>query len=215
MKEVANERIFNIGLLLEDVYQEHNASAILRSCDALGFSNVHTIENYNQLKVNPEISMGADKWLVMNQISDQSKSASADHLKKLKKLGFTIAATSLNEKSVHIENLDLKKPLLLVFGTELNGISDSAISEADVTVKLPMYGFTQSYNVSVSVAMSLQLIRQKVQPQFTTSKIKRDALLAYWMLSNSRYAVTAMNQKKFDSKELVTKLKEFILFHHE
>ena len=215
MKEVANERIFNIGLLLEDVYQEHNASAILRSCDALGFSNVHTIENYNQLKVNPEISMGADKWLVMNQISDQGKSASADHLKKLKKLGFTIAATSLNEKSVHIENLDLKKPLLLVFGTELNGISDSAISEADVTVKLPMYGFTQSYNVSVSVAMSLQLIRQKVQPQYSASKIKRDALLAYWMLSNNRYAVTAMNQKKFDSKELVTKLKDFILFHHE
>ena len=215
MKEVANERIFNIGLLLEDVYQEHNASAILRSCDALGFSNVHTIENYNQLKVNPEISMGADKWLVINRISDQRKSASADHLKKLKRLGFTIAATSLNEKSIHIENLDFKKPLLLVFGTELNGISDSAISEADVTVKLPMYGFTQSYNVSVSVAMSLQLIRQKVQPQYSASKIKRDALLAYWMLSNNRYAVTAMNQKKFDSKELVTKLKDFILFHHE
>lgn len=215
MKEVANERIFSIGLLLEDVYQEHNASAILRSCDALGFSNVHTIENYNQLKVNPEISMGADKWLVMNRISDKGESASADHLKELKRLGFTIAATSLNEKSVHIENLDFKKPLLLVFGTELNGISESAISEADVTVRLPMYGFTQSYNVSVSVAMSLQLIRQKVQPQNSTSKIKRDALLAYWMLSNSRYAVTAMNQKKFDSKELVTKLKEFILFHHE
>ena len=86
MKEVANERIFSIGLLLEDVYQEHNASAILRSCDALGFSNVHTIENYNQLKVNPEISMGADKWLVINRISDQSKSASADHLKNLKDL---------------------------------------------------------------------------------------------------------------------------------
>ena len=215
MKDVANERIFNIGLLLEDVYQEHNASAILRSCDALGFSNVHTIENYNQLKVNPEISMGADKWLVMNRISDKGESASADHLKKLKRLGFTIAATSLNEKSIHIENLDFKKPLLLVFGTELNGISDSAISEADVTVKLPMYGFTQSYNVSVSVAMSLQLIRQKVQPQYSASKIKRDALLAYWMLSNNRYAVTAMNQKKFDSKELVTKLKDFILFHHE
>ena len=215
MKEVANERIFSIGLLLEDVYQEHNASAILRSCDALGFSNVHTIENYNQLKVNPEISMGADKWLVINRISDQSKSASADHLKKFKRLGFTIAATSLNEKSVHIEDLDFEKPLLLVFGTELNGISDSATSEADVTVKLPMYGFTQSYNVSVSVAMSLQLIRQKVQPQYSASKIKRDALLAYWMLSNSRYAVTAMNQKKFDSKELVTKLKEFILYHHE
>ena len=203
MKEVANERIFSIGLLLEDVYQEHNASAILRSCDALGFSNVHTIENYNQLKVNSEISMGADKWLVINRISDQSKSASADHLKKLKRLGFTIAATSLNEKSVHIEDLDFKKPLLLVFGTELNGISDSAISEADVTVKLPMYGFTQSYNVSVSVAMSLQLIRQTVQPQYSASKIKRDALLAYWMLSNSRYAVTAMNQKNLTVKNLL------------
>lgn len=215
MKQVANARIFSIGLLLEDVYQEHNASAILRSCDALGFSNVHTIENHNQLKVNPEISMGADKWLVMNRIGDQRESASADYLRKLKGLGFTIAATSLDVKSVHLEDLDLKKPLLLIFGTELNGISDSAISEADVTVKLPMYGFTQSYNVSVSVAMSLQFIRQKIQPQYSASKIKRDALLAYWMLSNSRYATTAMNQKKIDSKELFTKLKDFILFHHE
>lgn len=215
MRQVANERVFSIGLVLEDVYQEHNASAILRSCDALGFSNVHTIEKYNELKINPEISMGADKWLVMNRIREQRESTSSDYFKKLKRLGFTIAATSLNERSIHLEELDLKKPLLLVFGTELNGISNSAISEADLTVKLPMYGFTQSYNVSVSVAMSLQLIRQNIEPQLTTSKIKQDALLAYWMLMNSRYATTAMDQKKFDSKELVTKLREFILFHHE
>jgi tRNA (guanosine-2'-O-)-methyltransferase len=215
MKQVASSRIFNIGLLLEDVYQEHNASAILRSCDALGFSNVHTIENNNQFKINPEISMGADKWLVINRIRSNKSSASADYLKKLKSKGVRIAATSLNDKSINIQDLNLKDPLLLIFGTELNGISDSAISQADVSVKLPMHGFTQSYNVSVSVAMSLQIIRYKLQPQFKVSKIKIDALLAYWMLKNSKYASSAMNQKNFDSKELIHKLKEFLLFQHE
>ncbi|MDF1658257.1 MAG: RNA methyltransferase [Verrucomicrobiales bacterium] len=148
--EVLSERTRHFTVMLEDIYQPHNASACLRSCECLGVQDVHIVETRNEYRPNNEVSMGSSKWLTMHRYRT-TKSA----LDTVKNKGYRIVATTPNEDGYDLTTLPLDQPVALLFGTEEEGLTEEALAAADDTMRLPMYGFTQSYNISVTVAVSL------------------------------------------------------------
>ena len=159
---IASERTNYLTVVLENVFQEHNASAVLRSCDCFGIQNLHVIEKENQYKVQRDIALGAGRWVdVFNY--DQGDNPTLDCLQKLKEKGYKIVATTPHEKDCLISDLDLSQPVALVFGTERKGISKVVEDMADEFVKIPMYGFTESFNVSVSAAITLNVLRERLE----------------------------------------------------
>lgn len=158
---IASERTNYLTVVLENVFQEHNASAVLRSCDCFGIQNLHVIEKDNQYKVQRDIALGAGRWVdIFNY--DKGDNPTLDCLQKLKGKGYKIVATTPHEKDCLISDLDLSHPVALVFGTERKGISKVVEGMADEFVKIPMYGFTESFNVSVSAAITLNVLRERL-----------------------------------------------------
>lgn len=158
---IASERTKHITVAIENVYQEHNASAVLRSCDCFGLQEMHVIEKDNQYKVQRDIALGAGRWVDMFNYN-QGTQVTKDCINKLKSKGYTIVATTPHTENT-IYDLDLSKPIALVFGTERRGISEEVEKMADTFVKIPMYGFTESFNISVSVAIILNTLRQRLE----------------------------------------------------
>jgi tRNA (guanosine-2'-O-)-methyltransferase len=158
---IAAERTKHITLAIENVYQEHNASAVLRSCDCFGIQELHVIEKDNQYKVQRDIALGAGRWVDMYNFNEGNH-VTKDCIDKLKSKGYTIVATTPHTENT-IHNLDISKPIALVFGTERRGISQEVEEMADTFVKIPMYGFTESFNISVSAALILHTLRERLE----------------------------------------------------
>lgn len=160
-ERIAAQRTRHLTVVLENIYQEHNASAVLRSCESFGVQELHAVESKNQYKIQRDIARGAGKWTELYNYSD------GDPLKNcltgLKARGFALAALTPDADSYSIFDVPLDKPLALIFGTEWAGISDTAREMADMTVNIPMVGFTESFNVSVSVALTLQALRHRLE----------------------------------------------------
>ncbi|MBL7891728.1 MAG: RNA methyltransferase [Bacteroidia bacterium] len=159
--DVINNRTRHITIVLEDIYQPHNASAVLRSCDCFGIQDVHIIENKNQYTVNQDIALGSSKWLNLIKYKNHPNNTLAC-INDLKKKGYRIVATSPHKEDNIIQELDITSKTALVFGTELKGISDEVMQHADGFVKIPMYGFTESFNISVSAALCLHTLVHKL-----------------------------------------------------
>lgn len=144
-----------ITVVLEDLFQPHNASAVLRSCDCFGIQDVHIIENRNKYEVNPEVELGAAQWLSMyryNKVDNNTHEA----VTKLKSDGYRIVATTPHTDDCDIGDFDLSAgKTAILFGTEMKGLSQGALDLADEYVKIPMMGFTESFNISVSAAIVL------------------------------------------------------------
>lgn len=157
----ASERTRYFTIVLENMFQMHNASAVMRSCDCFGVQDLHVIEDRNEYKVDREIAMGAGKWVDLHQYT--SKNATEECLKSLKEKGYKIIATTPHESNITVHDLDLSQKTALVFGTELEGLTKEAFELADGYVHLPMYGFTESFNVSVSAALTMHTVRQRLE----------------------------------------------------
>ena len=159
---IAADRTKHLTVVMENIYQEHNASAVLRSCDCFGLQDLHVIEKDNTYKIQRDIALGAGRWVDMHNYDD-SENVTKDCLNDLKLKGYKIVATTPHTDSQTIYDLDLTQPIALVFGTERRGISEEVIEMADEFVKIPMYGFTESFNISVSVAIVLNTLRQRLE----------------------------------------------------
>lgn len=181
--ELIQHRTRHVTVVLEDIYQTHNASAVLRSCDCFGVQDVHIIENKNKYELNPDVELGSHKWLSLHRYNKQEHNT-LECIQSLKQKGYKIIATTPHpqtaeenseqkKKSCTIEKLDLTNKIALVFGTELNGITNVVSNEADSFVKIPMYGFTESFNISVSAAICLYEL---------TARLRKSDLK--WHLSN-------------------------------
>lgn len=151
-------RTRHITVVLEDIYQAHNASAVLRSCDCFGVQDVHVVENRNHYVPNGDVSMGSDKWV--DYFKYRSISEAYDYLHHK---GYRVVATLPHENDTMITDLDVSQPIALAFGTELTGLSEEAVRGADDYVKIPMYGFTESFNISVCAALSLFYLTEKMR----------------------------------------------------
>lgn len=159
---IIQHRMRYLTVAIEDVFQPHNASAVLRSCDCFGVQDVHIIENRNQYEVNPKVAMGASKWITMHRYNAYQNNT-LQCFRALREQGYRIVATTPHENDCMIHELPVNSKIALVFGTELDGLSDLALKEADAFVSLPMYGFTESFNVSVSAALAMYHITEKIR----------------------------------------------------
>lgn len=151
-------RTRHIAVVLEDVYQSHNASAVLRSCDCFGVQDVHVVEAHNAFNPAGDVAVGSSKWVDYYRHSSIQQAYS-----HLRKQGYRIVATLPHENDQMIGDLDISQPTALVFGTELTGLTQEAIDGADAYVKIPMYGFTESFNISVCAALSLFSLTERMR----------------------------------------------------
>ena len=161
-----------ITLVLEDIFQAQNASAVIRSCDCFGVQDLHVIENHNEYHLNPDVVMGASKWMNLHRYNKEERNTLST-ITKLKNQGYRIIATSPHSNDILLPDFDLTKgKAAFFFGTELTGLSDEVMNNADEFVKIPMYGFTESFNISVSAAIVLNHL---------TTELRRSDI--YWQLS--------------------------------
>lgn len=180
---IIKDRTRHITVVLENLFQPHNAAAVLRSCDCFGVQDVHVIENSNQYAPNKEIDMGSSKWLNINRYN-QKEENTIDCINELKRQGYKIVATTPHTDDCGIDELPVDQPIALLFGTEKSGLTAEALEASDAYVKLPMYGFTESYNISVSVALALFNVTERMRKdesiQWQLSEQEQDAIRLQW-----------------------------------
>jgi tRNA (guanosine-2'-O-)-methyltransferase len=160
--EILRFRTRHLTIVLEDIFQPHNASAVLRTCDCFGLQTVHIIENRNKYQVNPDVALGASKWLDLVKHNQQNENT-ADCISILKAQGYRIVATSPHQHSHTPESLPLREKTALLFGTEMTGLSSIALEMADDYITIPMVGFTESLNISVSAAIFIQTLTARLR----------------------------------------------------
>jgi tRNA (guanosine-2'-O-)-methyltransferase len=182
--KVIAERINHIHIVLEDIYQAHNASAVLRSVDCFGIQNVHFIETRNFYKVSDDVALGASQWLTIHRHKNTKET-----LSELKQQGFKIVATTPHKNDKTIYDFNLTQKFALVFGTEKEGISQDISDMADEFVKIPMYGFTESFNISVCAAMCMNEFSNKIRTQIPNpylSLLEQQDIYIQWLLKSIR-----------------------------
>ena len=187
-EELIQKRTKYLTVVLENIYQPLNASAVLRSCDCFGIQDVHVIENYNEFKPDREVAMGASNWLTVNRY-DVNENNTLDCIQSLKNKGYRIVATSPHNSQTDLINFDLSKgKTALFFGTELEGLSDVVLENADEHLHIPMYGFTESFNLSVSAAICLYEMRMKMEKEnikWQLTEDEKNQVLLNWL----RYSI--------------------------
>jgi tRNA (guanosine-2'-O-)-methyltransferase len=157
---IAADRTRYLTVVLENVQKDHNASAVLRSCDCFGIQDLHTIEKGTDYAIRREIAKGAGNWVDIHSHSTGDY-PELECIQELKSKGYKIVSTSPHTEKT-IFDIELDQPLALVFGTERKGISEIIRKESDDLVRIPMYGFSESFNVSVSVAIMLNTLRERL-----------------------------------------------------
>lgn len=158
-------RTYHITIVLEDIFQPHNASAVLRSCDCFGIQQINVIENRNEYQVNPDVALGASKWVNLVRYNDPEMDNSQLCLDQLRTKGYRILATTPDPQAQDINTVGLDDKVALFFGTEQEGLSQSVLEQADHRVKIPMYGFTESFNISVSAAIVMHNLTSRLHKQ--------------------------------------------------
>ncbi len=223
MQAVLEERTRYLTVVLEDIYQPHNASAVLRSCDSCGVQDVHVLEKRNSYRVNPGVELGTAQWLTLRRYRlDHESPASGvsgggaggslsselaegsgatvttpnpvrSSLTDLRARGYRIVATTPHTEDVGLQEFDLSRgKVALCFGTEMEGLSEELLAEADEYLRIPMYGFVESFNISVSAAIILYTLTQRLRTQEETpwrlTEDERQELLLDWLRSSVKQA---------------------------
>lgn len=187
-EELIQKRTTYLTVVLENIYQPLNASAVLRSCDCFGIQDVHVIENYNEFEPDREVAMGASNWLTVNRYN-KNENNTLDCIQSLKNKGYRILATSPHNSQTDLINFDLSKgKTALFFGTEVEGLSNIVLENADEHLHIPMYGFTESFNLSVSAAICLYEMRMKMEKEnikWHMTEDEKNQVLLNWL----RYSI--------------------------
>ena len=196
-KKVLNERTKYITVVLEDIHHPHNASAVIRSCDCFGIQNAHIIENKYEYDINPFVVKGASKWVNIKKYNKE-KNNTLNCINKLKEDGYRIIATSPHASDKDLGDLDLSAgKVALVFGTEETGISNIVKENADEFIKIPMVGFTESFNISVCAAICLNELSNKARKEginFKLTEEEKAHLTMEWLIKSTR------NPKKLEKE---------------
>ncbi len=182
-KIIANRTRY-ITVALEDIYQPQNASAVLRTCDCFGIQDVHIIENENQYTINPKVALGASKWLNLKRYNELSNNT-LQAIQELRNKGYRIVATTPHTNDTELSEFDLSKgKFALFFGSEKPGLSQIVMDNADEFLKIPMYGFTESFNISVSASIILHHLVYKLKNSnihTELSKSEQQEILLNWL----------------------------------
>ncbi len=191
MEKVLSHRTRYLTVVLENIFQPHNASAVLRSCDGFGIQDVHIIENSNSYRVNPGVSLGTSQWLTLHRYSKQENNT-LSAIRELRERGYRIVATTPHRDDKNLEEFNLGKgKTALFFGTEMHGLSDDVLKNADEFMKIPMHGFVESFNISVSCAVSLQSLCQRLRNSETSWELtapEKEKVLLEWLRNSVKNA---------------------------
>ncbi len=198
-----HHRTRHLTLVLEDIYQGHNASAVLRSAEIFGIQDVHIIENFNNYNVSNQVAMGSKQWVNINKYRKHENNT-LTCISQLKDQGYRIVATSPHAKGYQLSELPIEPKTALLFGTELKGLSKQAMDLADDFVTIPMYGFTESFNISVSAALCMYDFTQRLR-----------ASSIHWQLSDYERVVTQIEWAKATIKKVKLIIQQFENQYHE
>lgn len=185
--EVLLNRTRRITVVLEDLYQSHNASAVIRSCELFGIQDIHVIEGNNKFSANDEVSVGSAGWVDIYKYGHNSDHDASHCYWLLKESGYTIVATSPSEKSKGLDSINLDDKIALLFGTEENGLSEEALASSDYSVAIPTYGFTESFNVSVACSLILRDLVERLRRSNSNWKLSEEEIseIRYsWLLKS-------------------------------
>ncbi len=188
---VLENRTRYITVLLEDIYQPHNASAVLRSCELFGVQDIHIIENRNKYTPNPDVAVGASKWLNIIKYNDKENNT-LQAINQLKSQGYRIVATTPHRNDRELKEFDIEKgKFALVFGSEKPGITNTVFENSDEFLRIDMYGFTESFNISVSVAIVLHYLIEKLHKSGIDWRLSQDdkqLILLNWLKNSVKDA---------------------------
>ncbi|HBS12345.1 MAG TPA: rRNA methyltransferase [Flavobacteriaceae bacterium] len=193
-EKVLAQRTKHLTVVLEDIYQKHNTSAVVRNCDIFGIQDLHIIENKYNSYVSNQVAKGSQKWIDFHEYN-QKQYNTEDCINTLRSKGYQIIATTPHNDSCLLQDFDITKKSALVFGVEKEGVSDYIMEEADGYLKIPMVGFTESLNISVAVAIILQDL---------TTRLRKSEV--NWQLTNRE-----KDEKRLDwAKKTINNVDEII-----
>ena len=171
--EVLKMRTNHFTVAIEDVFQLHNTSAVLRSCEVFGIQQLNVVEERYSKSIDKEIAMGSQKWVDVNRFDSIS-----DCIASLKSQGYQIVATTPHENNCDLDDFDINPKSAFFFGTERDGLSAEVIINADKFVKIPMNGFTESLNISVSAAIIIQNVMSRLHKSNINWALSDNEMLA-------------------------------------
>ena len=182
-KNILLNRTRHFTVVLEDIFQQHNSSAVIRSCDVFGIQDIHIIENKYHSKVSRHVAKGSQKWLNLNNYKED-KNNTKDCLTRLKNEGYQIIATSPHNNTCTLHDLDISKKSAFIFGVEKSGVSEEVLINSDEILTIPMVGFTESLNISVAAAIILENLTNKLRNsnyQWRLSEKEQEIIYANWL----------------------------------
>lgn len=162
IERVLDQRTRYMTLVLEDIYQSHNASAVVRTCECMGIQDLHIVEAKSKYSVNKKVLMGSNKWMDLIRYKEAGKSNIATCYEKLRSEGYRVIATHPSS-GISIDEVSIDSKIAVVMGNELKGITKYALENADETVRIPMFGFTESMNISVSAALCIRSVASRIR----------------------------------------------------
>ena len=171
-QKVLENRTKHFTIAVEDIFQMHNTSAVMRSCEVFGIQEMNVVEQRYGKSIDKEIAMGAQKWVDINKFETLT-----DCLKTLKEKGYQIIATTPHENDCLLDDFDISKPSALFFGTERDGLSEEILKAADGFLKIPMVGFTESLNISVSAAIIIQNLMERLRKSDINWQLTEEEIL--------------------------------------
>jgi tRNA (guanosine-2'-O-)-methyltransferase len=187
--EVLEYRTRYLTVALEDIYQPHNASAVLRTCDGFGVQDVHIIENRNTYRVNPDVALGSSQWLTLTKYNRHLENTE-EAIATLKSRGYRVVATSPHREDTSLERFDLARgKVAFLLGNELDGLSSTAIEQADEYLRIPIYGFVESFNISVAAAIILHYTTLAIRGTdlpWRLSEAEKEEILLEWVRRSAR-----------------------------
>lgn len=170
--QVLSKRTNHFTIAMQDIFQLHNTSAVMRSCEVFGIQQLNVIEERYTKSIDKEIAMGAQKWVDVNRFESISNCIST-----LQSKGYQIIATSPHENDCELDDFDITKPSAFFFGTERDGLSEEVLQKADGFLKIPMAGFTESLNISVSAAIIIQSLMSRLHKSNVKWQLSNDEIL--------------------------------------
>ena len=170
--KVLQNRTKHFTIAVEDIFQMHNSSAVMRSCEIFGIQELNVIEQRYGKSIDKEIAMGAQKWVDINTFDSVTNCVD-----DLKNKGYQIIATTPHENDCLLDDFDISKPSAFFFGTERDGLSQEILQKADGFLKIPMVGFTESLNISVSAAIIIQNLMNRLQKSAVDWHLSEEEML--------------------------------------
>lgn len=162
IEKISARRTRYITIVLEDIEESKDASAVIRTCDCFGIQEINIVENNRLYKLNPDVTMGSSKWIDINHFKNPATDNTSNCIDYLKAEGYKIIAMTPDKSAISLEDLPLNGKMALMFGSEKNGLSETALKKADLLVNIPGYGITQSYTISVSAAITIHFLTSKL-----------------------------------------------------